>query len=348
MKKIGLVAATALVATMALSGCSSNKEKRQLVISTWGLSEDILQSDVYAPFEKLCNCTVVLDTGTTAERYQKVSSDTATTVDVIELNQATTAKGVDAGLFKDITSEKIANTADLIPAAKELYEAGQGVPYTLNSIGIVYDKAAVGFEIKSWSDLWNTALKDSVSIPSIETTFGPAMIYMASDVAGVEVATDGGTAGIAKLAELKSNLVKTYAKSADLTNGFSQGEIKVAIVGDFGYPQIKAAVPTVEYVVPDSGTYANFNIINIMKNSKNADLALKYLNWRIDKDLQATNANPATLNEAPVNTKTVLSDEFSANKTYGEIANRAAALDFKFVNSKLADWTDRFNKTLNQ
>ena len=33
-----------------------------------------------------------------------------------------------------------------------------------------------------------------------------------------------------------------------------------------------------EYVVPESGTYANFNTIEVNKNSDNKDLAYKYKN----------------------------------------------------------------------
>lgn len=72
-----------------------------------------------------------------------------------------------------------------------------------------------------------------VSIPEITTTFGPAMVYMASDHAGVDIKSDNGEAAFAALAELKPNLVKTYAKSSDLINMFTSGEVAVAVVGEF-------------------------------------------------------------------------------------------------------------------
>ena len=45
----------------------------------------------------------------------------------------------------------------------------------------------VDFEIKSFDDLWDSRLAGMVSIPEITTTFGPAMVYMASDHAGVDL-----------------------------------------------------------------------------------------------------------------------------------------------------------------
>ena len=79
----------------AVSGCSSKPEgegktegQRTLTVSTWGLSEDVLVEDVYGPFEELCNCKVILETDTTANRYTKLSTNPDSTVDVIELSIA--------------------------------------------------------------------------------------------------------------------------------------------------------------------------------------------------------------------------------------------------------------------
>ena len=164
---------------------------------------------------------IVTETGGTNDRYTKLSADPNSTIDVIELSQAMTAKGTDEGLFDTIDLSKIPNAEKLIPAAKEIAEAGQGVPYTINSIGIIYNPELTGFDITSFDDLWDERLAGKVSIPEITTTFGPAMVYVASDHAGVDVTTDNGEAAFKALADLKPNLVKTYTKSSDLLNMFT-------------------------------------------------------------------------------------------------------------------------------
>ena len=85
------------------------------------------------------------ETGSTNERYTKLSADSETVIDVIELSQAMTAKGIEEGLFEPIDLSKIENSQYLIGAAKTMAEAGQGVAYTINSIGIMYNPEAVGF-----------------------------------------------------------------------------------------------------------------------------------------------------------------------------------------------------------
>lgn len=350
MKKIVIVFVALLL--VGLTGCSNNSgsgskdEVQTLVISTWGLSEDVLWEDVYGPFEEEYNVKIVLDTGTTAERYAKLKNNPNSGIDVIELSQKSAADGYADGLFEQLDYSKIPNAEYLIPGAQAISDLGYGPAYTVNSIGIVYDREAVGFEITDWSDLWNSELANSIAVPDITTTFGPAFVVMAGDVAGVDYTQDNGAAAFEKLAELKPNIVKTYSKSSDLAIMFASGEIKVAIVGDFGYPVIKEAAPQIEYFVPASGTYANFNTIDINVNSENKELAYAYINWRLEQDHQLKTAE--SLNEAPVNSLVVLTEELQENKTYGDVAERAKALDYSIINPLMEDWIDQFNRLFNQ
>lgn len=344
--------ALALCAAMTLTACgggnaagdSKAEGKQKLVLSTYGLSEDISAEEVYAPFEQEFNCEIVTETGGTNDRYTKLAADSETTIDVIELSQAMTAKGISEGLFEDIDLSKIENAADMIAAARAMADAGQGVAYTINSIGIMYNPDAVDIDIKSFDDLWDPSLAGKVSIPEITTTFGPAMVYMASSHAGVDIKSDNGEAAFKALAELKPNLVKTYTKSSDLINMFTSGEVAVAIVGDFGVPTIQAADPDLKYVTPDI-TYANFNTISITKNCKNKELAYAYLNYRLSPELQTKTGK--ALNEAPTNSKVEFTEEESGSMTYGEKAANAKVLDYSFVNPILNDWIDQWNRTIN-
>lgn len=346
--------AMVLCAAMTLTACGGSAStgdsqaaaegKQKLVLSTYGLSEDISAEEVYAPFEKEFNCEIVTETGGTNDRYTKLAADSESSIDVIELSQAMTAKGIEEGLFEDIDLSKIENAGDMITAAKTMADAGQGVAYTINSIGIMYNPEAVDFEIKSFDDLWDPRLEGVVSIPEITTTFGPAMVYMASDHAGVDIKSDNGEAAFNALAELKPNLVKTYTKASDLINMFTSGEVAVAIVGDFGVPTIQAANPDLVYVTPDI-TYANFNTISITKNCKNKDLAYAYLNYRLSPELQTKTGK--ALNEAPTNSKVEFTEEESKNMTYGEKAANAKVLDYSFVNPQLNSWIDQWNRIIN-
>ena len=319
MKKQWKLLVGALLLTTVMTGCSGKSEdessKKQLVVSTWGLSQEVWEKEVKVPFEEKFDCELVLEVGGTNERYTKLANNPNAAVDIMELSQSAAANGYDAGLFEKIDYSKIPNAEFLIDPAKQLAESGAGAAYVINSIGIIYNKEAVGFEINDWSDLWNEKLKGKISIPDITTTFGPAMVYVANDYAKGNIESD-------------------------------EGEIAVAVVGDFAIPTIEQAQPTVEFVVPASGTYANFNTIDINKNSQNKELAYEYVNWRLSQELQEKTA--VTLNEAPTNKNVELSAEVAQNKTYGEVAQNARTIDYSFVNPLLNNWIDQWNRLINR
>ncbi|WP_407371347.1 ABC transporter substrate-binding protein [Carnobacterium sp.] len=348
MKKKVILASLTVMSAAVLMACGqeASGENKELVISTFGLSEDVMQEDIFAPFEEEYGVDIVIETGTSSERYTKFENNPNSTIDIIDLPQSNSSQGATEGLFEEIDTEKIPNLAGLIDSAKELSENGSGAAYTVNSIGIIYDEEAAGMKIEEFSDLWDPSLEGKISIPDIATTFGPSMMYVASDYKGVDITTDNGKAAFEGLEELSPNIVKTYAKSSDLANMFQSGEIVAAVVGDFAIPMISEAHPAVQYVVPTSGTYANFNTVNINAHSENKEMAYDFVNWRLSEELQTITA--ASLNEAPTNKKVELTGEVAENKTYGDIAELTKPVDFEFVNTQMDEWIKTWNKTMNQ
>lgn len=354
MKKklmIGILAtATLLMAACGNSEADTKSDSKSgsnaLVVSTFGLSEDIVKKDIIKPFEESNDAKVTLEVGNSADRYTKLLNNPNAGIDVIELAQANATQGNEEGLFEKITEKEVPNIKDLTTGAKEVYESGAGVPIAVNSIGIVYNKEKLGKDITSWDDLWSSDLKGKISVPDISTTAGPLMLYIASDHAGVDITTDKGEAAFEAMKELKPNVVKTYSKSSDLANMFQSGEIEVAVVADFAVDIIQGASENATYVVPESGTYANYNTINVPKNAKNKELAYAFVNDRISEESQKTKA--ISLNEGPTNSKVTLDEEQAKNKTYGAVADRAKTVDFVFINENLSNWVDQWNRTMNQ
>lgn len=340
-----LLAACGNTASESESSSSTAENGGELVVSTFALSEDIIKRDVLDPFTAETGTAITYEVGNSSERFTKLQNNPNSTIDVIELSQANAATGVAEGLFEELDETKVPNLAKLVDGAKDAV-ATSGAPYTMNSIGIIYNEEAAGMTIDEWSDLWDPSLAGKVSIPDITTTFGPAMLHVASDYKGVDITSDNGAAAFEALTELKPNIIKTYSKSSDLANLFQSGEIVAAVVGDFAYPIISEANPEVQFVVPASGTYANFNTLNVVASSENKEAAYAFINWKLSQELQTTTAS--SLNEAPTNSEVELDEETAKNKTYGDVAQRAKAIDFTFVNENLEDWINQWNETLNQ
>ena len=336
------------MATTALVGCGGSKGSseagKKLVISTWGLNEDVLKEAVFTPFAEEHGVEIVLEVGNNSERLTKMKNNPNSNIDITYLAESFAEQGIEAGIFEELDYSKIPNATNLHQKAQATVERGFGPAYTLNSIGIVVDPTS-GIEINSWEDLWKPELANKIAIPDVTTTNGPAMVSIAADKAGVKISDDNGVAAFKELEALKPNVVKTYSKSSDLANMFASGEIVAAVTADFAFGNIVKAKPEVELVVPESGAYLNFNTININKNSKNKDLAYEFINYALSAEVQERTAKG--LAESPVNDEVKLSTEESKNLTYGEVVNNGKLIDYSVVNPLMDSWIDTWNRIMN-
>jgi putative spermidine/putrescine transport system substrate-binding protein len=349
LKKFLLITVALGLVTSVFVGCSSGStpadEKKDLVISTFGFNEDKLQENVFKPFEEEHGVKIVLETGNNSDRLTKLKNNPKSTVDLIYLAESYADQGIEAGLFEKIDYSKIPNSENMLDKGKVTTESGFGPAYTLNSIGIAVNPNKVDFEINSWEDLWRPELKGKIAIPNITTTFGPSMVYIAAQKAGVDISKDKGAAAFKELEKLKPNVVKTYSKSSDLANMFASGEITVAVTADFAYGMITNAAPEIKLITPQAGRYLNFNSINLNKNSDNKELAYEFMNYVLSEEVQ--NKTAKNLSESPINKKVSLTDEESKNLTYGSTAENANTIDYKVVNKLMTQWIDTWNRTMN-
>ncbi|KEQ24751.1 ABC transporter substrate-binding protein [Paenibacillus tyrfis] len=343
---------------LALSGCGQaggNKEQgaapgtgggepTKLVISTWGFSEDFFKKEVYAPFEKEHNVKIVLEIGNNAERLNKVKQGSSN-VDLIYLSDYYAQQGIEAGLFEKIDRSRITNLKDIYDIAKAPLGEDYGPAYTIGQFGIAYNPKAAGKEIKSWSDLWSPELAKKLTLPNITSTSGPMILDAASTVAGSS--TFNADQAFAKLKTLNKSVVKYYGQTSEFVNMFAQGEIAAGPIMEMYVKDLKAAVPDTKFVTPQEGAYAIMNTVNVVKGSKNKQLAEDFINWHLSKEVQEKSAKSKI--DSPVNTTLQLKPEEAQGITYGaDVVNKLRKLDMKFVNQNLKGWIDRWNREVTQ
>ncbi len=331
--------------TGATEATQASGEKPVLVVSNFALADDKIKESVVTPFEEKYNCTVVYEGGTNSERLTKLKNDPNSDVDVIYLAQQYAQQGVDAGLFDELDYSQVPNAEFLLEKANIFKETKQGPPTTMNRLGIIYNPEKAG-EITAFADLWKAEYKGKIAIPDISTTFGPAMVNVAANYAGVALGSDKGAAAFKALEELKPNIVKTYSKSSDLKNMFASGEITVAVAAEFAYNTMGEQAANLIFLDPAEGAFLNFNTINVVKSSDQKDLAYKFVDFVLSKEIQLKSA--VTVPESTVNTQVELPAETLAKVTPIETANKSNVVDFSVVNPNLADWVDQWNRILNQ
>ncbi|MDN5786496.1 ABC transporter substrate-binding protein [Pseudorhodobacter sp.] len=333
--KSALFSTTLLI---AFAGSMANAET--FTISWWGYNGEKLQANIVEPFQKICGCEVVFETGNNADRLGKLQARGGKGVDVIYLSDSFSQLGVEAGTFQKIDRSRVPNIANLYDIAQDP-QGGYGPAYTVGRVGIVYDSAKVQ-PITSWGDLWRADLAKSVTLPGITTTAGPMVVIEAGKHAGVDAYTDPDGAFKA-MAELAPNSVKNYNTGSEMVNLISTGEATVAIAQDFSFTSLKAAVPTMTWATLSDNDIATLNTVNIPAAAEHVDLAYKFIDFILSKEVQQVEAEQGV--DAPVNTQVDLTPEQAAQWTYGADAiAKLSRVDYVKMNAAKSEWIDRWNE----
>ncbi|WP_117194423.1 ABC transporter substrate-binding protein [Rhizobium terrae] len=342
MKAARFIQMATVISLATLGGAATaSAQSKTFTISWWGYNGEKMNANIIEPFKKICDCNIVFETGNNADRLNKLKLRDGKGVDVIYLSDSFSQQGIEQGMFKEIDQSKI-------PNLKEIYELGRapqgkyGPAYTIGRVGLVYDSAKVNPPITSWNDLWRPDLKSAVSLPGITTTAGPMAVIQAGKHAGVDPYAD--TEKTFKAVEaLKSNVVKNYNTGSELVNLISTGEVRVAMAQDFTLASMQAAVKTMTWAKLKEGDIATVNTINISKGSENVDLAYKFIDFILSKDVQQKEAEQGV--DAPINTKVQLTPDQAKIWTYGaEQVGSLSLISYSKMNAAKTEWIDQWNE----
>ncbi|BFH11450.1 ABC transporter substrate-binding protein [Paenibacillus melissococcoides] len=349
MKKLATTLAMILALGTLLAACSGSdnaeggKDKpTELVISTWGFAEDAMKKNLYEPFEKKYNVKIVTEIGNNTDRLNKIRQGSSK-VDLIYLSDYYALQGIEEGLFEKIDRKNIPNIENLYDIAKAPLGQDYGPAHTVAQLGLAYNADEVKEPVDSWEDLWKPAFQNKLALPNITITTGPMLIDMAAKHGGsMDMGTD---AAFKALKEINPGVVKYYSKSADLVNMFAQGEVVIAPMQDTFYGSVSEAVPSAKFVTPKEGAYALLNTVNVVKGSKNKELAEKFIDWHLSQEVQQANALDRV--DSPTNKLVTLTEEQAAGLTYGaDVVENLKTLDLRKVNQEMAEWIDRWNREI--
>src|SRR5882672_5356383 len=286
-----------LLALFALAIAIPAQAQDKLIISSWGGSwKDLIAETVAKKFTQETGVAVEFITGGTIDRLNKAKlakgdpeSDVTFTTSHVGWLYA------NDDLYETLDLSKIPNAANLVPQAKIS-------PFHIGSWAYVYtigyrpDLVPAGIKFDSWADLWRPELKGKISAPDFD----------ASHLVVVAAVLEGGNAvswekGQAKLKALKPNFNSYYANDAASQQLMQNGEAPVQVMLSMNAYYIESQGVNVKLAMPKEGAILGIDTIGIMKGSKKADLAYKFINTLLDPAIQAQTAtlkkgSPVVLN----------------------------------------------------
>ena len=162
------------------------------------------------------------------------------------------------------------------------------IPYLWGTVGLIYNKKLIKKPISKWSDLWSEEFKDSI-----------LLLNETADVIGITLKSLGYSANSEniyeinkaydKLIELIPNIKDISSSNAItyfISNGFVAG---MAFSGDAKL--IMDNSNDFEFIYPKEGALKWADGMVILKDSKNKDLAYKFIDFIIDSKNSARIGN---------------------------------------------------------
>jgi len=278
--KAAKAASVALALCLAASLASCSKEKSLFIFNwTYYTPETVIEK-----FQKEYGCKVVYDSFDSNETMFAKLKAGGSNYDIVFPSADYVSIMVKEGMLAPIDKSKLKNWGNIDPAVIERakdYDPGCefSVPYYMGAAGVAVNTAKVRSYDKSWSIFARGDLKDKMTmLDDMREVMGDALAYLGKSVnTGDEAEIEAARALINDT--WKPNLLKFDAEA--FAKLFANGEIWVAQ----GYAESifaeydEARRGEVEFFIPKEGGPLFLDSMTILKNSKNQDLALKFIDF---------------------------------------------------------------------
>ena len=294
-----------LSVTLTLGSCQKGGEAVTLYVYNWGEyisdgSEGTL--DVNAEFEAYCkekglNVKVNYSTFSSNEdMYAKVNSE-ASVYDVIIPSDYMIQRLIKEGKLLPLDLSKIPNyqyVLDEFKGENVYYEPQDGnvysVPYAYGMVGIIYNTSIVPEDhptLGSWDLMWDETFRgDILQFNNSRDAFGTALYSLGYDV---NEATEAEWREALEKLKSQKDLVQGYVMD-EIFNKMKSGSAAVSAYYAGDFLAMYEENDDLAFFYPGEGTNMYVDAMCIPANSKNADLAMMYIDFMCSERIAVANA----------------------------------------------------------
>jgi putative spermidine/putrescine transport system substrate-binding protein len=311
---------------------------KTLVVGVWGGDiERLLRQNAVEPLEKETGAKVELVLGGTGDRLARIYAEREhPTMDIAFLNIYEAPQALKDGVVEAPDPDSAINK-DIWPGMNDGCYA-----MSLVGLGIAYNKKIVTTP-PNWQDMWKPEYKGKIALATYPGSEGDGILGVAARLAGKdEHDTD---AAFGKLAELKP-IALTYTNLDEVFAQMESGDVVMApMISGYVLAALKAH-PDLGFSFPTNpGPVLVRDMLCLVKNSPNPELAKKFAALALGVKNQTDYAEQ--LYFGPTNKNVKLPEAISADviDTPDEVKG-LLQLDWPYVISQRADWTQRWNKDI--
>lgn len=310
---IVIVCALLMYATKSLDSNSSKAGSDVLTVYNWG---EYIDPTLLKKFEKETGIHVVYETFDSNEAMITKVEQGGTNYDIAVPSEYTIEQMKEKNLLLKVDHDKIPNLKNIDQDFLDLdFDKNNeySIPYFWGTVGVVYNPKMLqkDLDFSSWDQLWDPSLKGKVLlVDSAREVMGMSLNSMnlslnSKDSNELNKATD-------KLIDLSPNVKAVIGD--EVTQLMVNGDASVALTWSGQAADMMYDNEDLTYAVPKEGSNLWFDNMVIPKTSKNVEGAHKFMNFMLDPENAAQNADYvgySTPNKAALDLldKEVTSDE---------------------------------------
>jgi spermidine/putrescine transport system substrate-binding protein len=149
-------------------------------------------------------------------------------------------------------------------------------------VGLAYNRAATGRDIKTIDDLWDPAFKGRVSMFS-DAQDGLGMIMMSQGASPAEPSTEAVQKAVDLVRENKDKGQIRRFTGNDYADDLAAGNVAIAQAYSGDVVQLQADNPDLQFVVPESGATTFVDTMVIPYTTQNQKAAEAWINYIYDR-----------------------------------------------------------------
>ena len=260
-----------------------------LTVYNWG---EYIDPDLIDQFEEETGIKVIYETFDTNEGMMSKIEQGGTSYDISVPSEYMIEMMTEKDLLLPIDYSKIPNIEHIDPYFLDLpFDPSNeySVPYFWGTVGIAFNPTLLeGQTFENWDDLWDPSLKQQVIlVDSARETVGMALNSMgnslnSTDLDELREATD-------KLKALSPNVKAVIGD--EVTQLMINNEAAVSLTWSGQAADMMYENEDIDYVVPEEGSNLWFDNLVIPKTAKNIDGAHAFINFMLDPEVAAQNAD---------------------------------------------------------
>ncbi|WP_199255857.1 polyamine ABC transporter substrate-binding protein [Mycolicibacterium mengxianglii] len=189
------------------------------------------------------------------------------------------------GWLNEINHDRVPNIANL---RADLLEANVdpgrkfSAPYMSGLVGLAYNRAAAGREIKSIDDLWDPAFKGKVSLLSdSQDGLGMLMLSQGSNLENPTIETVQKAVDLVREQKDKGQIRRFTGN--DYADDLASGNVVIAQAYSGDVVQLQADNPDLQFIVPETGGTTFVDTMVIPYTTQNQKAAEEWINYVYDR-----------------------------------------------------------------